>query len=254
MARRCRAFSRHGGRGALAERARRGSVRSQATFSTPRSASPWARCRTATFPLRTRRSRFSFRPRLFVSPAASSFTTCSMRRRRRAGHGARVENRAPYAARARGAAWPMALARRRAAHASWASTASCPIPSTTATAVSGFSLRFGCCSGSMRETSAWFGFAAGAALCVPLFFKQNMGLPLLLVAVVAVLLSLALNGRRQNPPPGPARARCSPFLPARAPRSRSPCLRSIGRPASATTFTGQSSMPGSAACPDSASC
>ncbi|MGC1461941.1 MAG: hypothetical protein WA802_07045, partial [Terracidiphilus sp.] len=46
------------------------------------------------------------------------------------------------------------------------------------------------------ETSAWFGFAAGAALCVPLFFKQNMGLPLLLVAIGAVLLSLALNGLR----------------------------------------------------------
>ncbi|MGC1460942.1 MAG: hypothetical protein WA802_01995, partial [Terracidiphilus sp.] len=44
----------------------------------------------------------------------------------------------------------------------------------------------------------WFGFAAGAALCVPLFFKQNMGLPLLLVAIGAVLLSLALNGLRHR--------------------------------------------------------
>ena len=47
-------------------------------------------------------------------------------------------------------------------------------------------------------TSARFGFAAGAALCVPLFFKQNMGLPFLLVAIGAVLLSLALSWRRQN--------------------------------------------------------
>ncbi len=53
------------------------------------------------------------------------------------------------------------------------------------------------------KTGAAFGFAAGAALTVPLFFKQNMGLPLLLVAVVAVLVSLALNGRRQNPAAGP---------------------------------------------------
>jgi hypothetical protein len=55
------------------------------------------------------------------------------------------------------------------------------------------------------EPGARFGFAAGAALCVPLFFKQNMGLPFLLVAVGAVLLSLALNGRRhwQNPATGP---------------------------------------------------
>jgi hypothetical protein len=42
------------------------------------------------------------------------------------------------------------------------------------------------------------GFAAGAALVVPLFFKQNMGLPLLLAAVCAALLLLALK-RRQAP-------------------------------------------------------
>jgi hypothetical protein len=57
-------------------------------------------------------------------------------------------------------------------------------------------------------TSAAFGFAAGAALCVPLFFKQNMGLPFLLVAIAAVLLSLALgglsDGRRQNSPDAPS--------------------------------------------------
>jgi hypothetical protein len=57
-------------------------------------------------------------------------------------------------------------------------------------------------------TSAAFGFATGAALCVPLFFKQNMGLPFLLVAIAAVLLSLALGGlsggRRQNSPAAPS--------------------------------------------------
>jgi hypothetical protein len=37
------------------------------------------------------------------------------------------------------------------------------------------------------------GFAAGAALVIPIFFKQNMGLPLLLTAVGAVLLVLALE-------------------------------------------------------------
>jgi hypothetical protein len=58
------------------------------------------------------------------------------------------------------------------------------------------------------KTSAAFGFAAGAALCVPLFFKQNMGLPFLLVAIAAVLLSLALGSlsdrRRQNSPDAPS--------------------------------------------------
>jgi hypothetical protein len=57
--------------------------------------------------------------------------------------------------------------------------------------------------GHPARTSAAFGFATGAALCVPLFFKQNMGLPFLLVAIGAVLLSLALNGRRQNSPYAP---------------------------------------------------
>ena len=57
-------------------------------------------------------------------------------------------------------------------------------------------------------TSAAFGFAAGAALCVPLFFKQNMGLPFLLVTICAILLSLALgglsDGHRQNSPDTPS--------------------------------------------------
>jgi len=41
------------------------------------------------------------------------------------------------------------------------------------------------------------GFTAGAALCVPLFFKQNMGLPFLLAAVAAVLLVLAFTLTRR---------------------------------------------------------
>jgi len=44
-----------------------------------------------------------------------------------------------------------------------------------------------------RSRSAWRcvrGFLAGAALVVPLFFKQNMGLPFLLLAVVSILLVL----------------------------------------------------------------
>ena len=43
------------------------------------------------------------------------------------------------------------------------------------------------------KTSPSFGFAAGAALSVPLFFKQNMGLPFLLAAIAAVLFVLALE-------------------------------------------------------------
>ncbi len=42
-----------------------------------------------------------------------------------------------------------------------------------------------------RPRAALFALAAGAALCVPLFFKQNMGLPFLAAAAGAVLLVLA---------------------------------------------------------------
>ena len=41
--------------------------------------------------------------------------------------------------------------------------------------------------------SLLFAFAAGAAACVPMFFKQNMGLPFLLTAAGAVLLVLAVK-------------------------------------------------------------
>jgi hypothetical protein len=42
-----------------------------------------------------------------------------------------------------------------------------------------------------RKRTAASGFAAGVGICVPLFFKQNMGLPFLLAAIAAVLLVLA---------------------------------------------------------------
>jgi hypothetical protein len=50
------------------------------------------------------------------------------------------------------------------------------------------------------------GFLAGAAICVPVFFKQNIGLPFLACSVAVVLLLLALRylfrGRpTSNPPP-----------------------------------------------------
>ena len=37
------------------------------------------------------------------------------------------------------------------------------------------------------------GFAAGFVICLPLFFKQNMGLPFLLVVLASVALLLAVN-------------------------------------------------------------
>jgi len=44
-----------------------------------------------------------------------------------------------------------------------------------------------------RRASPAFAFAAGALACVPIFFKQNMGLPFLLAAVGAVLILLVLK-------------------------------------------------------------
>ncbi len=49
-----------------------------------------------------------------------------------------------------------------------------------------------------RKKGAAFAFAAGALACVPMFFKQNMGLPFLLATVGAVLLVLVLK-RWQTP-------------------------------------------------------
>lgn len=50
-----------------------------------------------------------------------------------------------------------------------------------------------------EKTGVVFGFATGAVLVVPLFFKQNMGLPFLLAAIGAVLLVLAAKWFRRTP-------------------------------------------------------
>jgi hypothetical protein len=42
------------------------------------------------------------------------------------------------------------------------------------------------------------GFAAGVGICIPLFFKQNMGLPFLLAAIGAVLIVLAFTRSRRG--------------------------------------------------------
>jgi hypothetical protein len=63
------------------------------------------------------------------------------------------------------------------------------------------------------RTSAVFGFVAGAALCVPLFFKQNMGLPFLVAALGAVLLVLAMKRlRRAQTTDGPPETRTLLFV------------------------------------------
>ncbi|HEY1805580.1 MAG TPA: hypothetical protein VGG45_13980 [Terracidiphilus sp.] len=49
------------------------------------------------------------------------------------------------------------------------------------------------------------GVAAGFALCLPLFTKQNMGLPFLAATVVAVLVVLALAAMRRREDPNEAR-------------------------------------------------
>ncbi len=47
-------------------------------------------------------------------------------------------------------------------------------------------------------------FVAGAAMCLPLFFKQNIGLPLLLVTLAAILLLLAAKLCRRAPASSPS--------------------------------------------------
>jgi hypothetical protein len=65
---------------------------------------------------------------------------------------------------------------------------------------------FGAVPASSQFMRLFSAFAAGAALVLPVFFKQNIGLPFLLVAGVAVLLLLAagLLGRvpESSPTPG----------------------------------------------------
>jgi hypothetical protein len=55
-----------------------------------------------------------------------------------------------------------------------------------------------------RKTNAGWGFAAGVLICVPLFFKQNMGLPFLAAAIGAVLLVLAFKRLRRVKAPAAA--------------------------------------------------
>ncbi len=62
-----------------------------------------------------------------------------------------------------------------------------------------------------RRKGAPFAFAAGALACVPVFFKQNMGLPFLVAALGAVLLLLVLE-RWQAPTSTPHARRLLAFL------------------------------------------
>jgi hypothetical protein len=55
-----------------------------------------------------------------------------------------------------------------------------------------------------RRRGAVFAFAAGALACVPLFFKQNMGLPFLLAAMGAVVLVLVLKRLQRGQTPAAA--------------------------------------------------
>ena len=52
-----------------------------------------------------------------------------------------------------------------------------------------------------KKTSAAWGFAAGVFISVPLFFKQNMGLPFLVAVVGAVLLVFAMKWLRRGQAP-----------------------------------------------------
>ncbi len=151
------------------------------------------------------------------------------------------------------AAWPVALLLAAAAYGS-GHLLHRALPDTTATAASGSLVAIYCCSGSDAETSTWFGFAAGAALCVPLFFKQNIGLPFLAGRPSLPFLSLALNcvaGKIR--PPGRActhsvcrpRRRCATLAAAAA---RAPFH---GRPRQLPSLDHRSLRP-SAACPVSA--
>ena len=128
-----------------------------------------------------------------------------------------------------------------------------------------------------RRKSALFAFAAGALACVPMFFKQNMGLPFLVVALGAVLLLLVITRLTPHHPaqtpgaPCPSHlgtweARTQPrafnqphnrsrlSLPAHALDCWLRCWRSNAPPVSATIITGPSNMQANAACRDSASC
>jgi hypothetical protein len=58
------------------------------------------------------------------------------------------------------------------------------------------------------KRTAASGLIAGVGICIPLFFKQNMGLPFLVMAIGAVALVLALKGiRREKDADGAAETR-----------------------------------------------
>ncbi len=60
-----------------------------------------------------------------------------------------------------------------------------------------------------RKTSLAWGFAAGAFACVPLFFKQNMGLPFLGAVIGAVLLVLAMKRLQRGQAPAALPEACA---------------------------------------------
>jgi hypothetical protein len=65
-----------------------------------------------------------------------------------------------------------------------------------------------------RSKRVMFALAAGALACVPMFFKQNMGLPFVLAAVGAVVVVLVLKGlqRGQTPAVAPNARSLAAFL------------------------------------------
>ncbi len=145
----------HGRRGALAERARRCPVRSELHAQHRGALRRSARCPTATFPWRTPpltfliqaaiirlTGRVFFHHVLYVALIGGLGTVLTWRI-------ALASLRGRIAA-----AWTGGAARSPRRSLSSASTASCQIPSTTATAHSGCWSRFGCCGGSMQRR-AW---------------------------------------------------------------------------------------------------
>ena len=211
----------HGWRGALAERARRGPVRSQ-LHSQHRGAhrprpdavsrlSPGARAAHVPHP---GRDHSPHGPRL-LSP-------CALRRGRWwAGHGAhvadRARNRCAGAWRQHGRSRCSSPRRSRF----WESTASCPIPSTTATAGSGFWLRFGCCNSSMQRRALPGDLPPAFHFACRCSSSRIWGCRFLLAAIGAVLLVLrdeAASGAGNAPGAARGHARCFPFWPARASR------------------------------------
>ncbi len=157
-----------------------------------------ARCRTATFPWRTRHSRFLiqaaiirltgrvfFHQVLYVALISGLGTVLTWRIALEALRG-RVA-----------AAWMVALL---IAAPLTVLGIYCILPNPEYDCDCGFWLlvAFWMIQRIDAKTSMVGGFAAGAAFCVPLFFKQNMGLPFLAAAIGAVLLMLAMKRLRRG--------------------------------------------------------